>query len=138
MKRAVGRLHTGMPSQPEMIRFVINGLFATAVHFAVLTIGIEIVHLPSAAIANFVAALAGISVSFLGNRYFVFHEHTGTVTGQAARFAGLYFAIAALHAGFMYLWADLYGFDYRFGFVVATAMQVMLSYTGNRFLVFSR
>lgn len=120
------------------VRFVINGLVATAVHFSVLSFAIQVLHVPLAAAANFVAALIGITVSFLGNRYFVFRCHTETIITQATRFAGLYVAIACLHAAVMFLFTDWLGVDFRLGFLVATAMQVMVSYLGNRHLVFAK
>lgn len=129
-----------MPSFPrhEFVRFLVNGLVATLIHFAVLTFLIEVVHVPLAAAASLVAALFGITASFLGNRYVVFRGHAGRLQDQVARFAGLYLAIACLHALALYLWADVLGLDYRVGFVIATGLQVMLSYAGNKLLVFGR
>jgi putative flippase GtrA len=120
----------------EFARFVANGLVATAVHFTVLTVLLDLAHVPLAAAANFVAALFGIAVSFIGNRTFVFRQGEGKLSGQLPRFAGLYLAMAGLHALVLYFWTDRWGLDYRLGFVMATSMQVLLSYLGNRILVF--
>jgi putative flippase GtrA len=122
----------------EFARFVANGLIATAVHFCVLTFAIEVMEFQSAALANFCAALVGSVVSFLGNRYFVFRRREGQVFGQVWRFVVLYAATLSLHAGVLYLWTDLNGLDYRIGFLIATAIQVMLSYLGNKLLVFAK
>jgi putative flippase GtrA len=121
----------------EALRYVINGLIATAAHFTVLTGFMELVSSASAGLANLVASCVGITVSFLGNRYFVFRPLTGTLSQQAARFATLYIAIACLHAGLLFVWTDLWGFDYRIGFLIAVALQVVLGYWGNRSLVFN-
>ena len=122
----------------EAIRFVVNGLVATGVHFALLTIGIDVLHIPLAALANFLAAVGGITVSFLGNRYFVFRGHTRPILVQATSFVGLYALFALMHAGVLFVLTDLSGIDFRIGFVIATALQVVLSYLGNRKLVFSK
>ncbi len=122
----------------EATRFVINGLVATGVHFAFLTFGLEVLHIPLAALANFFAALFGITVSFLGSRYFVFRGHTEGLFTQATRFAGLYFVIACFHAALLFVITDWLKIDFRVGFLIATGMQMTLSYLGNRSLVFAK
>ena len=117
-------------------RFVANGLVAAAVHFAVLTFGMEVLHIPLAAFANLLAAIAGITCSFLGNRYFVFRQVDQPIMAQAARFAGLYAATAVIHALVLFVWTDTLALDYRIGFLLASGMQVVLSYIGNKYLVF--
>ena len=120
----------------EMIRYVVNGLCATAVHFGVLTFGLEVIHLPSAGVANFIAAIFGITTSFVGNRWYVFRGHSDPILSHIWRFGLLYAVIACLHAGLLYVWSDRLGFNYIPGFVIATGMQMALSYVGNKLLVF--
>lgn len=117
-------------------RYVVNGLFATAVHYGVLTFNLKVVGLPSAGLANLIAAMVGIATSFLGSRYYVFRMHMMPWMGQALRFGILYGAIALLHGGVLLVWTDWQGLDYRVGFLLATGLQVSLSYVGNRWLVF--
>ena len=57
---------------------------------------------------------------------------------QAIKFSGLYGFIAVLHGLVLLIWTDLYDLDYRFGFIIATLIQVSLSYLGNKFLVFRK
>jgi putative flippase GtrA len=52
------------------------------------------------------------------------------------RFIFLYATIALLHGALMYVWADHYRLNYMAGFVVATGMQVLCSYWGNKRMVF--
>jgi putative flippase GtrA len=125
-------------SHSVFIRYVINGLIATAVHFAVLTLLLEFAHLPSAGLANLIAAGFGITASFLGNRHFVFSATGGPVTHQAFRFGLLYASIAVLHGATLAIWTDWLDQDYRIGFVIATGLQFALSYLGNKRLVFSQ
>lgn len=121
----------------ELLRFIVNGLFATGVHFAVLTFNLKVLGFGSAGLANLMAAVAGISASFLGNRFFVFATaDTQPMLTQAIKFSGLYGAIAVLHGAVLWLWSDRLGLDYRLGFLLATGMQVSLSYLGNKLLVF--
>lgn len=124
-------------SLAEIARYIVNGVAATAIHFGVLSFGLEVLKLPSAGLANLVAAAFGITASFLGSRYFVFRRPDEPMGRQAARFGALYAAIALLHALVLALWTDVAGLDYRIGFLLATGLQVVLSYWGNKRLVFN-
>jgi putative flippase GtrA len=64
-------------------------------------------------------------------RYFV-----NGLAATAAKFGLLYGLIACLHGAVLYAWSDAMHFDYRGGFVIATCMQMVLGYIGNRALVF--
>jgi putative flippase GtrA len=120
----------------QVVRYIINGLVATAVHFSVLRFCMEVLHVPLAGEANAIAACFGITVSFLGSRYFVFRGQEGSVVKQGSLFLGVYAVIALLHATVMYIWTDRMGFDYRIGFVLATCMQMAFSFVANKLLVF--
>lgn len=120
----------------ELLRYGINGMAATAVHFAVLSFNLNVLGFQSAGVANMLAAVFGIAASFMGSRYFVF-PHTGeTIITQAMKFSGLYGVIALLHGLTLLIWTDWYGFDYKLGFLIATVVQISMSYFGNKFLVF--
>jgi putative flippase GtrA len=122
----------------ELFRYVINGIVATAIHFIALTLNVEFLGIDSAGISNFLAAICGITASFLGSRYFVFRGHRSSILNQAALFVLLYFLIAIIHGLILFFWTDVYGHDYRIGFLIATFVQVIISYTGNKFWVFNR
>lgn len=122
----------------QVMRYAINGLMATAIHFAILSFNLQVLGLPSAGVANFIAAIFGITASFLGSRYFVFQEHTEPLLKQAAKFGALYATIAVLHGVVLFGWSDIFAFDYRLGFLLATLLQVTLSYFGNKKLVFNK
>ncbi|MCZ6887065.1 MAG: GtrA family protein [Gammaproteobacteria bacterium] len=130
------RIASVVGDRSEVLRYGINGLVATAVHFAVLTINVDVLLIPSAALANTIAACFGVTASFIGSRYFVFRKRSGPLLRQAAQFSGLYVLIAALHGTVLFFWTDLYHLDYRTGFVLATVIQVMCSYWGNKMVVF--
>ena len=120
----------------EVLRYAINGLVATAVHFAVFTFNFHVLHFSSAGLANLTASFFGISASFIGSRYFVFPRTGEPMLAEVLRFSGLYGAIALLHGGVLLVWTDYFALDYRLGFLLATVLQVSLSYLGNKFLVF--
>ena len=103
-----------------------------------LAVLLRLVHVPSAAVANFFAALVGVGVSFLGSRYYVFRGHTAALGSQLWRFVALYTVFALIHASVLGVWTDLLGFDYRIGFVLATGLQMLMSFLANKYLVFAR
>lgn len=124
------------PRAGEISRYLINGLVATAGHFATLYFGIEVLQLGSAGLSNALASVVGITLSFLGNRYLVFRQNGQTITAQAMRFVALYALIAVLHGAVLYLWSDRLGLPYQSGFVLAVALQIVLGYVVNKYLVF--
>jgi putative flippase GtrA len=77
-----------------------------------------------------------MAASFLGLRYFVFRTGDRGVADQVARFLALYTSIACLHGIYLLVWSDILHWDYRLGFLLASGMQFVLSYTGNKALVF--
>ena len=123
-------------SKPEIIRYIVNGLFATMVHYTALVINLEILDMKSAGIANFSAAIIGILISFFGNRYFVFKTQQKKIINQFIMFYSMYLLIALFHGIVLLMWTDLYGFDYRIGFIIASILQFILSYFGNKLLIF--
>lgn len=117
-------------------RYVVNGGVATVVHFLVLAFSIQVLNWSSAGAANGFAALFGIAASFLGSRYYVFKSSTESASSQLVKFLILYVSIALLHAGVLLVWTDYCQLSYVVGFMIATVMQLMLSYWGNKILVF--
>lgn len=122
----------------RILRFLCVGAAAALVHFAVMATLVEAVGMRPVALAATFAAIAGVSASFVGNRHFVFSPAPAPWCTQAWRFTLLYTGTSLLHAAVLYLWTDLGGQDYRLGFLLATSLQAVLSYIGNRTLVFAR
>jgi len=121
----------------EILRYAINGLIATAVHYGVLTLNYDLFKFNSAGIANLVASIFGITTSFIGNRYFVFNIITESISTQFKNFLTLYGIIAILNFIIMYLWSDIMGYNYNYGFIIATILQFLFSYFGTKKLVFN-
>jgi len=120
----------------EISRYVINGLIATLVHFVVLILNLKWVGFESAGFSNFIAAMFGITASYIGSRYYVFQQYETAIIRQGSLFILLYASIAVFHGLILMIWTDIYAYDYRIGFLVATFFQVCLSYLGNKYLVF--
>lgn len=124
------------PRAAEMVRFVINGVVAACVHYAALSFNLQVLEMPSAGLANLFAAWFGIAASFIGSRYFVFRQYEGDLAGQAMRFVTSYAVIACFHGLFLFVWTDQFRLDYRLGLILGAGAQAVLSYLGNRLLVF--
>ena len=122
--------------QSRPFRYIVNGLAATAVHFTVLTFNLKVLGFSSAGLANLVAAVFGITASFAGSRVYVFQGSAQPLLRLVYRFILLYAAIALLHGALLYGWTDVMALNYIAGFGVATVMQVIFSYWGNKVLVF--
>ncbi len=120
----------------QVFKYIVNGLAATGIHFSVLVFCLEVLHWQTAGLANLVASIFGITASFIGSRYFVFSGSSVAARSQVVRFVVLYAMLAAMHGFVMYLWADVAKLNYVFGFVIATGLQVLSSYFGNKLLVF--
>ncbi len=120
----------------QALRYLINGLLATALHFAILSFNLEVLHLASAGVANFIAACIAITFSFFSSRHFVFRAAHAPMLPQAGAFGVLYALLAIAHGVILYLWTDRAGFDYRIGFLLATCVQMAGSFIGNKLLVF--
>ena len=75
----------------EPMRYLINGIFATLVNYGVLNFNMIVLDMKSAGVASFIAAIFGITASFLGSRYFVYRNHTNSASSQIVRFLFLIF-----------------------------------------------
>jgi putative flippase GtrA len=122
----------------QPVRYVINGVIATIVTYSVLSACIHVAHIPSAGISNFIAAVVGISASFIGNRNFVFPGGRESLWHQLGRFWILYAVLAVMQGVVMYVWADLAGLNYRIGFLIGTFLQMVFSYLGGKHWVFRK
>lgn len=124
--------------QYQPVRYILNGIAATCVSYGVLYACLHLAHIPSAGVANFIAAVIGITFSFFGNRHFVFPGARESVWHQLGRFWLLYAVLALMQGTVMFLWKDLAGLDYRVGFLLGTFLQMVCSYFGGKHWVFKQ
>lgn len=120
----------------QIVRYIINGLTATIIHFFFLSCILQLSIISSKGLANFFAAIIGITSSFLGSRYYVFRNNRENIIRQASKFGLLYGVIAIFHGLILHIWSDMGGLNYRVGFLLATSFQVIISYYGNKCLIF--
>ena len=120
----------------EVLRFILNGLVATGVHYAVLTLNVQYLRVPSFGLSNLLAAVFGIGSSFLGNRFFVFRGTRKAFVTQLSQFSALYAVLAVFQGSFLFFWSDILRFDYRAGFLCATFLQFCVSYIVNKKRIF--
>jgi putative flippase GtrA len=116
-------------------RFAANGVVATATHFLILSFLIEIAHWKSAGLANGLAAIFGISVSYFGNRTYVF-KSTISTSQTLPRFLVVYATVAVWHVAVLSIWTDFLGLRYPEGYLIATLGSMILTFLGNRYFVF--
>ncbi len=121
---------------PQAARFIASGIAATLVHYLVLWCLLDGLGMPSAGLANGIAAIAGISASFIGSRYVVFGATQASILGQLSRFWLLYLLLALLQALWLWSWTDVAGLDYRIGFVIGALAQALCTFIGGRLWVF--
>jgi putative flippase GtrA len=126
-----------MNSAWTFVRFVINGLFAIAVHYAALVTLVDVAKLKWVGLANGIASVFGITASYLGNRTFVFRSQS-PATRTLPRFLVLYGAMALLHTATLTLWTDMMRFPYTPGFLITAALTTLATFFGNRYFVFRR
>lgn len=117
----------------EMSRYVINGACVSLAHYIALVICINLIDI--AGIANLMASVVGIICSFFGCRLYVFKQKRD-ILSQFSKFISLYTIIALLHGSVMFLWTDVGKFDFRIGFLIATSIQMVITFAGNKTLVF--
>ncbi len=124
-------------SVDETYKFIINGLFATLVHFLVLLILISFSPL-NHGFSNFIGYIFSITSSFLGNKFFVFknsnNKHAFT---QVIKFIFLYIFLS-INSGFaLYIWTDINKYNFVIGFLGITALNTIISFMVNKFLIYN-
>lgn len=122
----------------EVLKFFFNGILASLIHFLALWVCLKVFNFGSAGLSNLIASIFGITVSFFGNRHFVFNDHTETILQQLSKFIGLYIVIAIIHVALSFIITDYFGIDYRVSFLVAVITQMVFGFFGSKFLVFSK
>lgn len=120
---------------PQPVRFLVNGGIATIAHYLALVGLVEGFGLGVIWVANVLATGVGISVSYLGNRSYVFQSDAAHVSALP-RFLAIYAAVFSLHGAGMAGWADWAGLNYSIGFVILSCMSAVATFLLNRSFVF--
>jgi putative flippase GtrA len=117
----------------HFVRYASVGAFATAVHYAVLVLSVEVAGWPAYA-GSGLGAIVGAQVAYGGNRWFTF-GHKGDMRASWPRFQLTALAGALLGMGIVALAVRL-GWHYLVGQALATVLSLLLTFTINRFWTF--
>ena len=115
-------------------RFAIVGAIATAAHYTILIVLVEIGHMQPVPATTF-GYVVGIVVSYALNRRFTFSDTTAPVASSFAKFVLLYGVGAVLNGAIM---AVLIGLEapYLLAQVAATGLVLFWNFFGARYIVF--
>ena len=113
----------------RFVRYGAVGVLATAAHYLVLVLCVELVGWP-AFVGSAVGAVVGAQVAYAGNRWFTF-AHRGDVLGSWPRFQATALLGALVGAAIVGLGVRL-GVHYLIAQVVATLTTLVLTFTINR------
>lgn len=117
----------------HLLRYGAVGAFATAVHYALLVLGVEAAGWPAFA-ASGVGAVVGAQVAFLGNRHFTF-AHDGAVGASWWRFQ-LTAGLGALLGMAIVALGVRVGVHYLLGQMAATGFAMIVTFAINRHWTF--
>lgn len=110
-------------------RYTVVGAVATAVHYALLVLVVEVAQGP-AYLGSGLGALVGAQVAFVGNRWFTF-SHDGAVAPAWIRFQGTALLGALLGMAVVGLGVAL-GLHYLAAQALATLLSLVLTFVINR------
>ena len=113
----------------QFLRYTSVGALATAVHYALLVIGVEAFGWPAFAASGF-GAVVGAQVAYAGNRRFTF-AHRGSVRASWPRFQATALVGAAVGMGIVALGVR-WGVHYLLAQMVATGASLLLTFGINR------
>ena len=114
-------------------KFVLNGFFATFIHYFTLTFFSSFIFSNSPNPYGWsyaVGSLFGITSSFFGNKFYVFKStiKKKSSTNQFIRFISIYFILMMICSTFMSILSDYFLIDYNISFIVIIGLQTILNY----------
>ena len=113
----------------QFLRYTSVGALATAVHYALLVLGVEAFGWPAFAASGF-GAVVGAQVAYAGNRRFTF-AHRGDVRASWPRFQATALVGAGVGMGIVALGVR-WGVHYLVAQMVATGASLVLTFAINR------
>ena len=119
----------------SIVRFTINGLVATVVHYLAMVFAIYFLGITWFSVAYAFAFLFAVVTSFWGNKRFVFQHHQ-VQDFQFVKFVTLYLGLLFMTSLTMWAVSDYGGLHYNTGFIIAVTLQFIGGYLGNRYLIF--
>lgn len=120
---------------PQFIRFALVGVIATLTHALALTVMVEAWHF-DATLANGLAFLVAVQVTYWGQRLWVFRRAPADASGLV-RFVVTAAIGLGLNVAIMALAVDALRLDYRIGFATALVAVPLVSFVLSRKWVFA-
>ena len=123
------------------LKFIVNGLFATFVHYVTMLLISNYV-ISIYLISYGIASIFGILTSFMGNKFFVFtnsnqnSSQNNNAFKQFKIFLLLYGLIMLICSILMGVLSDLLHINYNLSFIISLGVQTLLSFFGNKNYVF--
>jgi putative flippase GtrA len=127
------QLLTRTTGMRRFIRYSAVGAVATAVHYLLLVMCVELVRWPAYAASGF-GAVVGAQVAYAGNRWFTF-AHLGGIGTSWLRFQGTAL-VGALLGMAVVAGAVQLGLHYLLAQMLATAASLLLTFVINRHWTF--
>ena len=124
-------------SASQLGLFVINGMVATVLHYAVFFLCLSLLAVQSPGLCFFVGSILGTVASFLGNRFVVFATNEGKVLPQFAKFVLTYMAISLCVSFIVDRCSTETDLSSPIIFLIGVAIQVSLSFLISKWLIFS-
>ena len=119
----------------SIVRFTINGLVATGVHYVAMVFAIHVLGITWYGLAYAFAFLFAVVTSFFGNKRFVFKYHQ-VQDFQFVKFVALYLGLLVMTSLTMWAVSDYGGLHYNAGFIITVTLQFIGGYLGSRYLIF--
>jgi putative flippase GtrA len=113
----------------RFVRYTLVGALATAVHYGLLALVVELLHWP-AWLGSGLGAVVGAQVAFFGNRAFTF-AHEGDIAPAWVKFQGTAMLGALLGMAIVGAGVSV-GLHYLAAQVVATLASLLLTFAINR------
>lgn len=119
----------------DFLKFGVVGVLATATHFAALSVFVEGFGIREA-LANGLAFLVAVSVTYFGQSKWVFREQSQTSLRELVRFTvSVLFGFFA-NIAIMYVAVQAFQLRYQVGFVLAVLLVPMMTFVINKTWVF--
>jgi putative flippase GtrA len=122
----------------EALKFLLNGLISTLIHYVILVVAIEILGVVSIVLANMMAGATAVLYSFVGNKYYVFKSHDEVLYFQAFKFLIVYTLLIILHTIAMFVLTNKMSVSYHISFIMVSSLFAMASFFLNKIVVFRR
>ena len=119
----------------RFLRFLLVGCAATAVHYTILIVGVQLAGL-SPVTASGMGFCGGALVSYRGNRSFTFRS-TAAHGHAAPRFLAVLGVGMALNLALMYLFTAVLAWPYLVAQVLTTGLVLVWHFVGNAVWTFA-